>query len=137
MRLMKKIIFDFIPSWLRLWLPPLVGIPTLLLLGGWSETARFLLFTHHLFWIAGIILLINPIAETFWPSAAQEKKDRAKPQPSSKARARREARKLTEKQKPAFASETPAERLARLQKRKEVVDQEIEKLVPKGKERVK
>ncbi len=61
---MKKVNFDFLPPRLRLWAPPLIGIPAMLLLGAWSEAARFLLFTHHLFWMASIILLINPVAET-------------------------------------------------------------------------
>jgi len=139
MRLMKKINFDFIPSWLRLWLPPLVGIPAMLLLGYWFEVARFFLFAHHLFWIAGIILLINPVAETFWPSPTSENSKRkpAPPQPSSRARRRAEARQRPTTQTPAPAAETPAERLARLQKQKEAVEQKIEKLTTHEKERMK
>jgi len=42
-----------------------------------------------------------------------------------------------EKQKPALASETPAERLARLQKQKETVDKKIEKLTTQDGKRMK
>ena len=122
---------------LKIWAPPLIGIPAMLLLGYWFEVARFFLFMHHLFWIIGGILLINPVAETFSPSASQEKKGRLAPQPSARARQRRAARKAIAKQKPASTSETPAERLARLQKQKEAIDQKIEKLTPQDKERVK
>jgi hypothetical protein len=132
---MKKFNFDFLPAQLRLWLPPLVGIPAMLLLGVWSPAARFLLFTHHLFWMASIILFINPVGETFWPSPTSRRRGRPSPQPSSKARRRAETRQDKTERQSTRAAETPAEHLARLQKRKEVVDQEIEKLTAKSKER--
>ena len=62
---MKKINFDFLPPRLRVWLPPLVGIPAMLLLSFWFEVARFFLFTHHLFWMIDGFLLINPVIEAF------------------------------------------------------------------------
>ncbi len=114
---------------LKVWAPPLIGIAAMLLLGYGVEAARFFLFAHHLFWIIGIILLINPISETFWPNPAKGKsKPKAAPRPSAKTRARAEARKLTAQHKPASASESPAERLVRLQKKKEAIDQKIENL---------
>ena len=134
---MKKINFDFIPPQIRLWTPPLIGIPAMLLLGFWFPVARFFLFTHHLFWMIGIFLLINPVAEAFWPSPASEKSKRkpAPPRPSSRARQRAEARQRTATRKPAPASEAPAERLARLQKQKEAVERDIDQLTAKEKER--
>ena len=123
---------------LKVWMPALIGIPAMLLLGYWFEAARFFLFAHHMFWIVGIILLINPVSETLWPSATPDKAaGRLSPQPSAKAQERRKAHKLTEKQKPASASETPAERLARLQKQKEAMDQNIEKIATQIEKRVK
>jgi len=115
---------------LKVWAAPLIGIPAMLLLGYGFEVARFFLFAHHLFWIIGVILLINPMAETFWPSPARgkSKPKAALPRPSAKAQARVEARKLMAQQKPASASETLAERLARLKKQKEGINQKIEKL---------
>ena len=135
---MKKIEFDFMPRPLRLWAPPLIGIPAMLLLGFWFPVARLFLFTHHLFWMIGIFLLINPVAETFWPSPTSENSKRkpAPPQPSSRARRRAEARQRPTTQTPAPAAETPAERLARLQKQKEAVEQKIEKLTTQEKERL-
>jgi len=136
---MKKTNYDFIPQPLRLWTPPLIGIPAILLLGFWFPVARFFLFTHHLFWMIGIFLLINPMAETFWPSPASEKSKRkpALPQPSSRARRRAvlQARQHTTTPAPTPTSETPAERLARLQKQKEAIDRDIEQLTTKEKER--
>ncbi|MGH2521480.1 MAG: hypothetical protein ACRDH2_03155 [Anaerolineales bacterium] len=85
--------------------------------------------------LIGIILLINPVAETFWPSQAQERRGRPVPQPSTQVRARREAQMLRAKQKPA--SETPTERLARLQRHKEALDQKIKKLTTQDKEHLK
>lgn len=121
---------------LKIWAPPLIGLPVLLLLGYMFEVARFFLFTHHLFWIIGIILLINPVAEMVWPSPIQAKHGTLAPRPSTKAQARRESRKLLEKkQKPA--SETPTERLARLRRQKEVLDQKINKLTTQDKEHLK
>ncbi len=117
---------------LKIWAPPLIGLPAMLLLGYGFEVARLFLFAHHLFWIMGIILLINPVAETVWPSPTQARRGTLAPRPSTKAQARREAQKLTAKQKPA--SETPTERLARLQRHKEALDQKIKKLTPQDKE---
>ena len=134
---MRKIDFDALPRLLRLWGLPLAGIAGMVLLGRLFEVARFFLFAHHLFWIFAVILLLNPLSETFWPSPEQKKKKRILPQPSPKARARVEARKLTEKQKRLSASAAPVERLARLLKEKEVVDQKIEKLTARDKEYVK
>ena len=119
---------------LKIWGPPLAGIAGMILLGRLFEVARFFLFVHHLFWIFAVMLLLNPLSETFWPGPEQKKKKRILPQPSPKARARTEARKLMEKQKLPSA---PAERLARLIKEKEVVDQKIEKLSARDKEHVK
>ena len=116
----------------KLWMPPLGGITGMILLGYWFEVARFFLFRHHLFWMVGIMLLINPLSETFWPSAAvTRKKGKISPQPSAKARARRETHKHMDKQKRTPTSETAFGRLARLQKQKEAVDQEIEKMTNK------
>ena len=121
----------------KLWVPPLLGILAMVLLAFWFEVARFFLFVHHLFYIITAFLLINPVSETFWPGPESKKKEKSKrilPQPSAKARARIEAHKLMEKQKLPSA---PAERLARLLKEKEVVDQKIEKLSNREKEHVK
>lgn len=111
---------------LRIWLPPLVGIPAMLLLGYRFEVAQYFLFAHHLFWVVGIILLINPVAETFWPSAAPARRDRPKPRPSARARLRRHARQHPTQSK--AAPETPVERLARLRGQKEGVEHQIEEL---------
>ena len=78
-----------------------------------------------LFWMFGIILLINPVSETISPSAPQETRGRPTPRPSSKAQIRAEARRARAKSKPWPASEAPAERLARLQRDKEAVDRKI------------
>ena len=129
--------FKDLPKKLRVWAPPLIGIPAMLLLGSWFEVARYFLFAHHLFWIVGIMLLINPVAESFWPSSRGEKRGRPPPQPSASARRRAETRKRLAKRKPAPLSETSAERLARLQEEKVAVDQKIEKLTGKEKEHVK
>lgn len=112
----------------KLWAPPLLGILAMVLLAFWFEVARFFLFVHHLFYIIAAFLLINPVSETFWPGPEAKNRTKSKrilPQPSAKARARIETRKLMEKQKLPSA---PVERLARLLKEKEVVDQKIEKL---------
>ncbi len=119
---------------LKIWGPPLAGIAGMVLLGRLFAVAHFFLFVHHLFWIAAVMLLLNPLSETFWPSPEKKKKKRILPQPSPKARARSEARQLMEKKKLPSA---PAERLARLIKEKEVVDQKIEKLTAREKEHVK
>ena len=122
---MKKIKFDFIPPKLRRWVAPAIGIPVLLAWGAWGgDWARFILFGHHVFWFIGIGLLINPLAETFWPSPAKEKPRIAPPEPSSKARQRSETR----KRGPGPASETATERLARLRRKKALVDKKLEKL---------
>ena len=117
----------------KLWMPPLGGISGMILLGYWFDVARFFLFRHHLFWMVGMILLINPLSETFWPTDTKTRKKRriSSPQPSAKARARREVRKHMDGQKPASASETIVERLTRLHKQKEAVDRQIEKLTEK------
>jgi len=129
--------FKDLPKKLRVWAPPLIGIPAMLLLSSWFDVARYFLFAHHLFWIVGIMLLINPVAESFWPTSRGEKRQKPSPQPAARARRRAEARKRLAKQKPVPTSETPAERLARLQEEKEAVDQRIEKLTGKEKGRVK
>lgn len=103
------------------------------LLGG--EAARYLLFTHHLFWIGAAMLLITPVLETLWPSSQQKK--RQKRGPTSGANTRRRAKKSTRQDKPAPASETPGARLARLQKEKQAVDRHIAKLTAVEKKRVK
>ncbi len=118
----------------KLWAPPLLGILAMVLLAFWVEVARFFLFVHHLFYMITAFLLINPVTETFWPGPEVKKRKQILPQPSAKARTRIEARKLMEKQK--FPS-APAERLARLLREKEEVDQKIEKLSNREKEHVK
>jgi hypothetical protein len=120
---------------LKFWAPPLIGIPAMLLLASLFEIAQFLLFMHHIFWIVSAFLLINPVTELFWPSASQETRGRPAPQPSAKARVRVEAHKSMVKPKPWPASETPAERLARLQQHKDTLDRKIEKLANKEKEK--
>jgi len=116
----------------KLWMPPLIGISGMVLLGYWFVVAQFFLFTHHLFWMVGIILLINPVSETFWPSAVEtRKKGRISAQPSAKGRARREVCKHMDRQKPAAASENAAVRLVQLHKQMEAVDRQIEKLTDK------
>jgi hypothetical protein len=134
---MKKIKFDFIPPRLRLWLPPLIGIPAMLLLSIWSDIARFFLFTHHIFWAASIFLLLNPVIETFLSGPTEKKWEPAKPQPSAKARQRAGARQRLAKQHAGPITETSAERLARLQKEKEKVDEQLEALTRKSKVRNK
>ncbi|MGH2523621.1 MAG: hypothetical protein ACRDH2_14045, partial [Anaerolineales bacterium] len=116
--------------------PPLIAILAMAALGLWVDVARVFLFGHHLFWMFAIILLIHPVTETLSPSPTQKKKAR-QPQPSAKDRQRAGTGKHTAKHKPATISETLAERLARLRKQKEAVDQKIEKLAAKDKERVK
>jgi len=136
---MRKINFDFIPKRIRLWAPPLIGIPAMLALGLSVKELGFLLFGHHLFWMIGILLLINPVSETYWPSPTREKSKHhpGPPSRSSKVRRRAESRKRMTKAKPASTLETPAERLARLQKEKEAVDKELERLTPNPKSRTK
>lgn len=125
---MKKINFDFVPEKLRLWGPSLVGIPAMLALGFWIKALGFLLFAHHLFWMIGVILLINPVSETFWPSPAKRKSNAAPSPPS--VRSRRQA-----KRKPVAAAETLAQRLGRLRKEKERLDDELESLTDKSNSR--
>lgn len=119
---------------LKIWGLPLAGIAGMVILARLFAVAHFFLFVHHLFWIFAVTLLLSPLSETFWPSPEQKKKKRILPQPSPKARARAEARKLMEKQK---LPSVPAERLARLLKEKEVVDQKIKKLSIREKKPVK
>lgn len=121
----------------KIWGLPLAGIAGMVLLARLFEVAYFFLFVHHLFWIFLVMLLLNPLSETFWPSPEQKKKKQILPQSSAKARARAEERKLMEKQKYPAASVAPAERLARLLKEKEIVDQKINKLSARDKEHVK
>lgn len=119
---------------LKIWGLPLAGIAGMVLLTRLFPVAHYFLFVHHLFWIFAVMLLLRPLSETFWPSPELKKKKRTLPQPSAKARARAEARKLMEKQKLPSA---PAERLTRLLKEKELVDQKIKKLSAREKEHVK
>lgn len=71
----KGLRLAFMPRWLRLWGPALVGVPGLLALGIWGgAAARFLLFTHHLFYLFAAMLLINPVAETFWPAKSSSRR---------------------------------------------------------------
>lgn len=66
-----------IPRRVRLWAPPAIGIPALLALGVWGgNVPRFLLFTHHLFYLFSAMLLINPVIETTWPSKRASKRKR-------------------------------------------------------------
>jgi|SRR5579859_1345243 len=120
---------------LRLWAPPLIGIPAMLLLAGLFDLARFLLFMHHLFWILSFFLLMNPVSELFWPSVPREIRGRPSPRRSAKARARAETPASVAKPKPWPAVEAPAERLARLQQHKETLDRKIEKLADKEREK--
>lgn len=124
---------------LKLWAPPLIGIPTMLALGLSIKELGYLLFGHHLFWMVGIFLLINPVSETFWPMPNRGK---SKPNPggssrSSKIRRRAGKRTHTPTRKPALKPETPTERLARLHKEKEAVDEELEQLTASPKRRTK
>ena len=121
----------------KIWGLPLAGIAGMVLLARLFEVAYFFLFVHHLFYILAVMLLLNPLSETFWPSPEVRKRKQIMRQPSAKARARIEARKLMEKQKHPSASASPAERLARLLKEKEVVDQKISRLSARDKEHVK
>lgn len=112
---------------LKVWALPLLGIPVMILLGFWSEVASYFLFTHHLFWILGVILLIGPIAQTLSPDPTQKGMVRPLPlQPATKTRSHTKARQHRIEQKQAPAAETPVERLARLQRQKKAVDQTIE-----------
>ena len=122
---------------LKIWGLPLAGISGMVLLARLFPVAHYFLFVHHLFWIFAVMLLLRPLSETFWPSPELKKKKRILPRPSAKARARAGARKFMEKQKHSSVSASPAERLARLLKEKEVVDQNIKKLSARDKERVK
>ena len=122
---------------LNVWGPPLAGISGMVLLGRLFAVAHFFLFVHHLFWMVAVILLLNPLSETFWPSPEKKKRKRILPQPSPKAHARAEARQIMGKQKRLSAPAAPAERLARLLKEKEVLDQKIKKLTARDKEHVK
>jgi len=117
----------------RRWAPALIGIPAMLLLGTWSDVARFFLFGHHLFWIVAAILVIISLSQT--PSGATQK--RKGPRSSIKSRKQAEAHKRQAKPKPVPALEAPAERLARLRKQKEAVDRKIENLIANDQERVK
>ena len=89
---------------LKIWGPPLAGIAGMVILARLFTVAHYFLFVHHLFWIASVILLLNPLSETFWPSPEVKERKQILPQPSPKARARAEARKLMEKQKPAIST---------------------------------
>lgn len=137
MRNRIKKLLDFIPEPLRLWVPPLAGIATMLLLGYGSEIARYFLFGHHLFWIIAIILLINPLAETFWSAKPKQGKRLASRRSAPKAQRWSKQREPSVKQPPAPATETPAERLARLQRQKGGVDREIEQLQTRSQGRVR
>lgn len=122
--------FNRIPRRWKLWLPPLVGIPLMLALGALGgRTARFLLFTHHGFWFVAAILLIHPVFELLWPSAAHG--DR-RPVRSTAGELKHPLQ-----VEPLPGSEAAAERLARLQQEKEVVDREIEKLTARHKRRAR
>lgn len=124
---MKKQL-DFIPQPLMLWAPPLAGISAMLLLGYGFEIARYFLFGHHLFWIIAIILLINPLAETFWSAKPKHGKQPASHRSASSALRWSKQREPGVQQHPAPATETPTERLARLQRQMGGVDREIEML---------
>ncbi len=119
---------DFIPQPLRLWVPPLVVIATMLFLGYESELAQYFLFGHHLFWFLSIILLINPMTETFWSGNPRKGKRFASDRSTSRAQPWSKPGRHKVKHRPSPASEPPAERLARLQLQKGGVDREIEQL---------
>ena len=120
---------------LKLWAPTLIGISVMLLLASLFEVARFFLFVHHIFWMFSVFLLINPVIELFSPSLPREIRARPSPRSSTKARVRAEAQKSLTKPKPWPASETPAERLGRLQRNKDTLDRNIETLAKKEKEK--
>ena len=122
---------------LKIWGLPLAGIAGMVILARLFEVAHFFLFVHHLFYIFAVMLLLNPLSETFWPSSELKKKKQILPQPSAKARARAEAHKRMERQKHPLLLASSAERLARLLREKEAVDQKIEKLSARDKEHVK
>ena len=63
-----------LPEILRLWAPPLLGVLVMIVLARWFEVAWYFLFTHHLFWIIGVILLIDPVFKTFSSSTPQKDK---------------------------------------------------------------
>ena len=128
---MKKIDFDFMTQRLKRWAPAAIGISAMLLLSSWFPVARFFLFGHHLFWIIATMLVIISLSRVPYSTTHPRKVKPA--QTSAKVRQQVEARQRTAKPKPAPISETPAERLARLRKQKEVVDQKIEKLTAQGK----
>ena len=116
-----------------IWGLPVAGIAGMVLLARLFEVVYFFLFVDHLFWIVSIMLLLNTLSETFWPSPELKKKKRVLPQPSANARTRAEGRKLMEKQKHLSASVAPVERLARLLKEKEILEQKIKKLSARDK----
>lgn len=109
---------------IRQWAPVLIGIPAMLLLSALWDVARFFLFGHHLFWMIGSILAIISLGRD---TASMTRKRKAA-QSSIKARQPVKAPKRPAKSKPALPIETPSDRLARLQKDKEVVDRKIEQL---------
>lgn len=132
----KKVSFSFIPRPLiRLWVPAVIGIAAMLLLSFWFDGARYILFSHHVFWVIGTFLLLKPVTGTFWPSAAQRTKNlrAARRRAAARTRRRAEAHWQTAAGKPAPAAETPTERLARLRRQEEAVDREIGKLVAQNK----
>ena len=120
---------------LKLWAPPLIGIPAMLLLASLFELAQFLLLMHHIFWIVSFFLLMNPVSELFWPSVPRETRTRGRPSPRRSAKARARAEAYQSMARPWPASETPAERLDRLQRDKDTLDRRIEKLANKEREK--
>lgn len=113
-----------LPGRLKVWTLPLIGIPALLVWASWGgDAVRFMLFTHHLFWIAAFILLYLPVTETLWPSSTSQQ--------------RAQARQGEVDQKSTSPAESPAERLARLRQEKESVDRKLENLSSQDKEQIK
>lgn len=125
-RLRHFLRLDSLPPTLTLWGPALVGISLMLAIGAWGGgVARYLLFTHHLFWFVGLILLINPVIETLSPSRSSRKpgEPRARPRPH---RPRRPVRKGPEAGRKDLGSASDLQqRLTHLMRRRDLVDRKL------------
>jgi len=99
----------------------------MLAIGVWGGgVARYLLFTHHLFWFVGLILLINPVIETLSPSRPRRKKA----EPRGRSRTRSPHRPVHEgsaagREDPGSVSELQR-RLTRLMRRRDRVDRQLQ-----------
>ena len=109
----------------KLWAPPLIVIPAMLAWGIWGgDSARFILFTHHLFWFVSIMVLVYSISALVFPDSKKKTHVRG----SSQNTARRAFTK-----KVTVSASSLAERLAILKKQKDTVDQELAQLQRKRK----